>query len=845
MVNGVTVATGRVQPARAGPQVREVAVGGRRFTPEQFRTQLRGGRFGGRLSGFGLTPQMQAEVVRQEVAQRQADIKRAQTLIEKSKAGLSALPPVEKVELKEIIKRVETSRLKPDVVARVGGLSRAQQLAERNRARLETEGRQLNFQKQSLDLRSQQIAAEQQNLSRLAQKGLLQSSLAVTFNKKVQRLNKDVKAFNQKVSGVQVKVARFKKAPVTRTPELVTRPSAAARLPVFQEFEQRVAAQRVIEPLIDVPAIGTRITQAEIAGREFGAAAIGPEPTVFGARVGAVGGRLIGGVEEAFRFTADVPLFIAETISGRPIRVPVRERLPEVQDIQSRLDVFLGRRPSLAKVTQAEAFRRTARIPFVGALTGAAAAVDPEGRVVITRPALRDFGTSLALFVGPEAFVAGARAARAGARVVTTQAARARLAARVQLEKALVPKLVQEQAKRLGVAPFQLTAAQLKRLEQVVPTFQEALTQRQLIDLRTLTRAKEFEERVKTVLTKQRGELKGFFREERGEFLPRRRRPTQPLLQVQRPELRVRRPTAVGTLTRFEERLLPVTTRKRFASFAQRPRVARALRVPSFLTGVTAARLGLGEADIFRTAEIQRTTLREFERFQERQREASLVGFSFLFGQPTAVRQRQRQREAERQRQIQRQFTRQFQPRPLPRVREIPRPPREPRIPKRPKAVLFPVPTLDFAEFRLPPQRKVDSYNAFVKTTPFTKRQFTKVTATPLPKSAALARGALITDVTIAQTFKIKKAKQKVAPKLFTFLNLQKFRQPPRRLNTFIERRAFAIDTTTEVNKLKVSKFLAREKKTRIRIRGVSKPTIVRRRRNKPKTRRRRKRRGG
>ncbi len=841
MVNGVEVARGRVQPPRAGPQVRQVTVAGRRLTPSEFRTQLRAGRFAGRAAGFGLTPTQQQEAVRREVEQRQADIKRAQDLIEKSKAGLAALPKSEKVELASIIKRVETSRLKPDVIARVGGLSRAQQLLEQNRARLETEGRQLNFQKQSIDLRSKEIAAEEKNLSRLAGKGLLQSSLALTFNQKVQRLNRDVEAFNKRVSATEKRIASFSKAPSTRIPEVARQPTAAEAFPVFTEFRERVRAERRIEPLVDAPAIGRRISETERLGQEIGAGIITPGAELLGARVGGVTGRLIGGIEEAARFAVDVPLFGAETIIGRPIRVEARERRPEVEEIQRRLDVFLGRRRVVRPPTARELIIGAARIPIFGALTGAERAVTPEERVVITRAALRDFATSLALFVGPEAVVAGARAARVGARVTGTQVARARLAARIQLEKALVPRLVQEQAKRLGVAPFQLTAAQLKRLEQVVPTFQEALTQRQLIDLRTLRRAKEFEERVKTALTKQRGELKGFFREERGEFLPRRRRPTQALLQVERPELRIKRPTVVGTLTRFEESLLPVTARKQLARFTERPRVARALRVPSFLGALTAARVGLGEADLFRTTEIQRTVLREFERFQERQRQASLVGFNFLFGQPTALRQRQRQREAEGLRAIQRQFLRQAPPRLRPPqiIREITKPPR-PKVPRRPKAILFPIPTLDVTGFGVAPPRKPEGFNVFIRR----RGKNVKVNKVPLTKQSARGLGLLLADESARRSGFVRRAKGKArrVPALETRAQTLafKFRRPRGKTklarDSFVEKTQFAIDTPQELQGITLQGRIAAERNRSIR--RVLKLPKKRKRKGKRKTKR-------
>ncbi len=129
-------------------------------------------------------------------------------------------------------------------------------------------------------------------------------------------------------------------------------------------------------------------------------------------------------------------------------------------------------------------------------------------------------------------------------------------------------------------------------------------------------------------------------------------------------------------------------------------------------------------------------------------------------------------------------------------------------------------------------EQKVPGYNAFVKSKPFKKKKFRKVTRRPLPRANALQRGFFVADNTIAQSVKIKKAKKLVRaapPPLFSLAG--KFAFKPKK-NVHIERRGSAIDTPGEVVGLKVGKFLAQERRGFFGGFGL-RPTPKRRKRRK------------
>lgn len=127
------------------------------------------------------------------------------------------------------------------------------------------------------------------------------------------------------------------------------------------------------------------------------------------------------------------------------------------------------------------------------------------------------------------------------------------------------------------------------------------------------------------------------------------------------------------------------------------------------------------------------------------------------------------------------------------------------------KPVLFPA--LEQEKKFISGLKKVRGFNVLVKQEPFRKKRFLRVNKKVLPRNAAIARGAFVTDQTIAQTFKIRTVNKKVKPRIVFGTLQRKFRQPKGRPNVFIERRGFAIDTIGEVNKLQVSKLLAQEKR--------------------------------
>lgn len=150
------------------------------------------------------------------------------------------------------------------------------------------------------------------------------------------------------------------------------------------------------------------------------------------------------------------------------------------------------------------------------------------------------------------------------------------------------------------------------------------------------------------------------------------------------------------------------------------------------------------------------------------------------------------------------------------------RPPKPP--PSKPPIIpILLVPDTDIPKVKTFTQ-EADAYNVLVKQEPFRKKRFIKVNRRPLTRNQALARGAFVADVTIAQTFKIQKTGKKIIPQGFVVPDLRKFKQKKNQLNTFVEQRFAAIDTISEVQKLQVSKLLAQERRKGTGFFGVAQP---------------------
>ena len=135
-----------------------------------------------------------------------------------------------------------------------------------------------------------------------------------------------------------------------------------------------------------------------------------------------------------------------------------------------------------------------------------------------------------------------------------------------------------------------------------------------------------------------------------------------------------------------------------------------------------------------------------------------------------------------------------------------------PIIPKTPVGALFKI-KLPLFKSKL---GKEQGYHAYVKEEPYKRSRFIKVTKNPLAFEAAKARGQFVADQTISQTIELRKAKGKVRQAERQAFGLDfKFYSPKKKTNRLIEKRGFAIDTAGEVRKLKVSRFLAEERKRR------------------------------
>ena len=144
----------------------------------------------------------------------------------------------------------------------------------------------------------------------------------------------------------------------------------------------------------------------------------------------------------------------------------------------------------------------------------------------------------------------------------------------------------------------------------------------------------------------------------------------------------------------------------------------------------------------------------------------------------------------------------------IPIVPYTPYKPSMPRQPRKPKGPLFPEEPLSNLP-PLPPLKKgkdeyVQTYDVYVKTTPFKKEKYRKVNKKTLTYNQAFIQGIDIVDNYINQSFKLKKTNKKIkAPASDPYPNNDfKVRKNYRNSNVFTERRAYAIDTATEVANL-------------------------------------------
>ncbi len=769
--------TGATTTFRGAPQAFQFAVTrekrtGRVIDISQFRGTVRG----------GIRTVTTGEQIREQ--QREAS-RRAQLAISRSllaKAQSKLLRPDERAELERItapsLTRVELGR--PGAA-----LSRAQQLRERERRQLQASTTQVLSEQEKIDIRRRELDGRFRVLQRLSNAGLLLPGVATIFNNQAVALRKDQENLIKKGETTQKKIIKFEKKGEKRTGIVPKSSTQLFETGLVTELQKERSLKKHIHRPLGIIDVRKSIIETEKAGAEFGAGAFGQGTALFGARVGAVGGRVLGTLEGVTRLAVDRPLFLTEKFIGTPLSFELGGTIGR--------DILIAR-----------------RIPVLRELTGATQAREVRrGVAELGRPALREFGTSLAFFVGPEAIGLGLRGAKAAIKVSKAQ--------KFFLSERLAPKAVREQAKRFGVATFQVETVKAQRLRQIIPTFEEGLTQRQLQALKELQRSQRFERDIKT-----------FLKERRGELLPRRR-PRQQQIQIQFPKAKPL--ITVPDPLRFARKDFFTTTRTRTLlqeATRARPRFPTAFRVPTSLAAISAARTSLRTVDLFGIGDASRTALKESQKFRE--------GLTTFVGTIQATRGRTRTAES--------LFTptrrltiplRIFQTLTLtttktPTTLKVKTPTRT-RTPRRP---IFPIgfPEIPVPEEFLPEPRKVQGFVAVVKKKPFKENKFI-VVSNPLPLENAIQRGLFVSDVTIAQSAKPRKVKKKVRPRPVPVIDLRfKFRK---KRNIFIEKRRFAIDTITEKQDLSVAKFLAQEKKRGISFFGVKPKRRTKRKRRKSK----------
>lgn len=831
MVNGPDVRTGLIfGPAGAARQTLA------RRTAESRRRLFRGGGRRGSVVFRGTT---RAEF------DRQRSVERARQLIKKSKQGLAALSSAEKVELQSIIKKVQTTRIAPSV-ARLSGLSRVQQLSELERSKIETEARQRETEKLALDLRRESLESRQRVLERLSGRGTLLPGVATKFNNEIKKLNTDVKSFNTKVTATQAKISRFgRKAGRITGAGITTTPTAAQQIPTLLEFRERVRKKETIEPL---GFSMERVRATRKAGAEFGAAIVPAGLSIFGARGGAAVGSTLGLIEEGARFTVDVPLVGIERFIGKPIKIPIKERPPEITRVKRAIERFRGRRPTFFDLSLAERFRAQAKIPFAGQLLGFEQAITPEGRVVLTRAALRNFATSFALFFGPQAIAKTAR--------VTTKA-------RVPIQSFLAKRL-----KAPGLRPtlrFQVPA-----LETRIPTPSELkiaeITRRRFKSIRQIRESfagvqkKATQAEITRLLGKappgvitrpsKAGIRFGDIKIPKIKFEPPR-----PLVEATVRKVRPKKIVVLGPAKPKQVKVVfldekggigfgrPIQVPRPFPPIRIRvgrqiPRRVRVVRFQDLLkqfdirtvkprTGtrlrLTALGTALTQKQLQESIQFPLQALRDITGFKELQRSRDAqLGAQATRSISTQISRDitlQRSKQAQKLKQFQRQVQRTIK---VPRLRLLERLPTRPRIPRRPRPLLFPLPgPIEVEEELRFFGRRKEGFNVFGRR----RGKPTRINKVALTRQSALGLGFLLTDDSTLRSFFIKRAKGKAqrvgSLDIASGLLRSKFRRPKGKTklarNSFVELSRFAIDSPGERAGITLKGRIASERNRAIR----------------------------
>lgn len=787
-----------------------------------------------------------------QFAERKIQLDRARAILKTAETRL--LRPTERAELERITAPppVPTRADISDVLIRGTGLSPLQRAQLAQQRQLESERLNVLRSQTNLDFQRKELESRFKTLQRLSNAGALLPGVATKFNADIKRFEEAQKKLRSTAAITALKIKKFKKPEITRIvgepkkEKPIGLPKTAQQLfqtGLAREFQREKAIKETIQRPFGLIDVRRTILETEKAGREFGAATFAAGTELFGARTGAVAGRVLGGIEAGARFVVDRPLFEVEKAIGKPLKFEFGGRLAR--------DILIAK-----------------RIPVVRELLGVTEAKEVEkGIVQVGRPTLREFGTSLAFFVGPELAVGGLRVAARAARISQVRAG-IKLRSFFEIPQKgefRVPSGIIEAAREkrafelFGKVPFPeelvlpIKEAQFKKLFAFTPTPEKLRVRAAAIGAPQLEAGlvvlPSGEVKVGRILTRQEKflrDLKELIEEQAAQFP--RGVPRQRTLQLQKGE------DFFGGREAFFGRLKPKRidtdvlgiiesdTRRLFGELrfgieavtpkiVTRPRAITGLRGLSVLGAISAARLSLRERELLKAFDITKTFTTTFD--VTRQRDFALQAARFFTSTVTTPkapeRTIQRERELLRLRILNPTVT---------VITDITKPkkPITPKVTKKPRPPPPIVPLL-FPEIEaplevLPEPKKVQGFFAMVKARPFRKKKFVKVSKA-LSMEAALQRGLRVADVTIAQSVRLVKSKKKVRRQPVPIIDLRsKFRKKG---NIFIEKRRFAIDTITEKQDLSVAKFLAQEKRKGLSFFGVQPRRRKKRSRRKKK----------
>lgn len=816
---------------------------------EATRQRLFGGRRGGASVVFRTTRQRQTETDRRS---------RVSELLQQARGDIESLPQAQQIELARLQRREAPTRAGRAQAIRRGEqpLSRQRRLLEERRLNIQTEVSRTELLGTNLQSRQATLESQRQDLQSQADAGTLSESQAARFRTQIRNLERDIADFNRTQSQAESRVESFEQARQSFNREqqrlavrgeqvsAVRTPTTIGALQIrergaFGTPSPEVTGGRAFPVLRQAFDIRASFEEGAVEGREV--------PRFLQRRFGIETPSFVGDITGGIFGAANVPIGLI----FKPIGAAVQQAIPaetRFAPLPITREAGLGL-TALKEVPIVRGF-----LPFT---------VSEELR---TRRALISFdraGAAEALTLGASFLVpAAARAARARtvpkalrapvgefAGVDVRPSTRAVVLEAITIRPPTQFPLSFRPKGTLKVPPsglgpgFPLTfkirepsfagLTRVKPRRVKAPTLDSGVFKEVALDPRITRLARIVREEQSGVSRAVRKPPKiQRFKPLRFEGPFRERRPT---IQKLKPVKRARRKPITTDLEISTERFEPVTQRFRrrgitlFEEIEQRPlerfvpeqirfqsgfevaRLARASQIPREAaltrTGLrtTAAQRQIQLpaqrqiqlqsqrlTDIQRTRGLERQTFRQISTTRSKAAQAQRLAFRSAFAVPLI------QEQVTRQRRLVRTVQRLRQPRG--RIRGARRRP-----------LLFDLGRQPFS-FEEPEKRaKVEGFHSKVKARPFRKQRFKRVTLRPRPKANALQRGLLVADQTTAQSVRLEKTKKLVDAEPAPLSSLGfKFRKKG---NTFIERRAHAIDTPTEVQGLTAAKFLAQEKR--------------------------------